>query len=405
MDQLVHISKTPYLARCVRSLVYMANVPYFAHEPDDLAIFESHERDWAAAGHRLSEEEIRARRAQHRKEAQDFDEASLLGIDFLTLKEVIPLLSGLTTIAMYGGVFDDRKKTPFQSRYVSMHDSILRSSNPEGCRELCALLEALGSSPTTIQVLKALELNWKFFDQDLATVQRLFLPVSNLRSVRLGIDAAYADGNDLFTGDFDTDGFDVDALQCYRAMDNGVLRTTLESLGQLEVLNIDFPVFSLFHEDEPIYCARLDQVLSTSHRWNRLRALALGGLEAERQDLMAILNLHKDTLRTLILGNITLVRTSWLPFLVWIRKTLKLDRFCLYGVLRGSLEDGTGATYDWVPANVACGWRRIDDYCTRRSNQLPLYPQEFGSEDAQMFQYAGDFNLDLGEETEYELLY
>lgn len=55
----------------------------------------------------------------------------------------------------------------------------------------------------------------------------------------------------------------------------------------------------------------LKDVFEPGFRWPKLQELGIGGLACERQELMQLLRLHKDTLRHLCLSGVHLQTTSW----------------------------------------------------------------------------------------------
>ncbi|KAI0384436.1 hypothetical protein F5Y04DRAFT_277809 [Hypomontagnella monticulosa] len=336
----------------------MAHAPVYNTETEVDVLHALRGSHWESMDIEMDEDRIEFFQTQHRKEVHELDEALAYGIDFSALKQVTPRLTGLTTIVMSSGEWREERKTPFKSIYMPFS----RTIHPEGCRQLWALLESLESSSASIKTLKAESLNWMFFNEHLA-IQDAFSPISDLRHIRLGISISLRNSY-------------WDAQGCYAAMDNGVLRNVLQSLKKVEVLDIGFPVVPKFSGTRGYYCARLDQVMSTHHRWDRLTNLTLRGLKLERWDLMAILSLHKDTLRVLRLKGIMLMKSSWLPFLVWIRNTLNLDRLCIKGDLYGYVEDDTEMFYQWRQTSPGTK-KSINAYCTRRSNELPLKPRQF----------------------------
>lgn len=256
---------------------------------------------------------------------------------------------------------------------------------PRGTREAVAFLEAAASlresnpsAPVRLESLTLGLLSWRFFEEEKAVLGRALETCRDLTTFRICVDTGMREthlnphtGMRLTTGrdeeaeeeeedeeeedddrtlypynddgtpnehylvgdvhqhphhnhhpllnpDDDHDGFGTEVLDCARVMSTGMLRDFLRCLESLEVLQVSF-LYNSVNLDFP---ARLGDVVQPKHRWEYLTTLKLENISTERQELLAVLKRHRDTLEALSLHNMSLRTTSWLILLPQIRKTL-----------------------------------------------------------------------------------
>ncbi|EMR72408.1 hypothetical protein UCREL1_545 [Eutypa lata UCREL1] len=315
LRRLREISLHPVFSRHVCSLTY------FAHALDSPKVtFREFVRD-----HRR---ELRWNRRLRRRnlstpqlmvEYRKYEEAADRQAAIMTAQTDIDVLK-----EFYEGRIRKKRPKPLDN---IMRGRNLYSLNPEGARPLEALMSANAEAQCDIRSFRAGSLNWRFFRHRAADLARLFRPLAHLTRIELNINVDPADERAR-----ESDS----AARCRRVLGRGVLREILRSMPALQSLCVELVSWD---GDDLDRGAALRDVVEPGFRWPQLRELVIGGVDCERQDIMDVLELHKDTLRHLCLRSIYLKTTSWKKLLPDIRKKLYLTDACICGDLYGHPEE------------------------------------------------------------------
>ncbi len=180
-----------------------------------------------------------------------------------------------------------------------MRGNNLYSLNPEGARPLEALLSANADAGCDIRSFRAGSLNWRFFKRGVGDLARLFRPLAGLTRIELNINVDPADERVHESHS---------ASRCRRVLSRGALRGILKSLPQLQSLCVELVSWDGEDLDRG---AALRDLVEPGFRWPALRELVIGGVDCDRHELMDLLELHSDTLRSLCLRSVYLKSTSW----------------------------------------------------------------------------------------------
>lgn len=105
--------------------------------------------------------------------------------------------------------------------------------------------------------------------------------------------------------------------QCKDAVRKGDLRRLLESMPNLETLNI---IFHYVEEESDVYPASLCDLVSETVHWKHLTSIEFEFIEASRRDLVDSIRLHSSTPRSIGLKDLRLVRSSQHVFLPQLRE-------------------------------------------------------------------------------------
>ncbi|RYP49377.1 hypothetical protein DL769_011080 [Monosporascus sp. CRB-8-3] len=327
LKRLRDISLHPIFSRHVFSLTYFAQ----ALDSPKVSFREfvrdyKQEMKWNKTKKVFSPTQLLAEYKKYEEAADKQDVIMRTQADITLLKEVMPRFPNLEQVTMssdlmfYEGIYRTRRSKPF--------DKIQRGNNrysldPEGVRPLEALLSANADVKCDLKQLRAGTMDWRFFKRSTGELARLFKPLSNLARIELMI---------TVDGMYETTD-EADAIaRCRRVLSKGALRAIFRSMPQLESLCIEL----LSWEGEDLdRGASLHHIIEPGFHWPRLRELVIGGVDCDRQELMAVLELHKETLRNLCLRNVYLKSTSWKKLLP---KKLYLTEPCICGNLYGHLE-------------------------------------------------------------------
>ncbi|KAI0388476.1 hypothetical protein F5Y17DRAFT_206145 [Xylariaceae sp. FL0594] len=344
LERLRQISLHPVLSKHVRSLMYSAEVfhsPALSWRQFVLEHKLERERNARLRGPNFSPARLQKWWRKYVDAVAKQDAIMSEQYDTAVLSEVLPRFPSLETLTMTAeGRYDDgqcriRRKTPFASDERPC--SIISGDyiRPEGKRHLEALLlanaNANANSKCALTTLRAGELHWRFFRQSGKELLNMFKPLANLTYIDLGIGVGppYDEDEPDWLGN------------CQRTLAGGALRIILKSMPQLQHLSIE-----VWAPEIHVRAARLRDIIEPGFRWPHLVKLVLSGIATDRSELLRTLLLHRDTLETLCLSNITLQSSSWWKLLSDIRKNLSLKDACICGDLFGVPEDDEGV--NWI---------------------------------------------------------
>ncbi|KAI0118420.1 hypothetical protein GGR51DRAFT_499494 [Nemania sp. FL0031] len=330
LDRLEAISLHPILSKQVVSLTYYAEV-LASPKVTWYEFLRNHKRNVRWNG--ILRETPHQLIGEYKKYSDAIDnqeEFTAEERDLKLLKEILPRFPKLKTIRMSPGRWLDdeefrvRRKNPFSEL---LKRSYLADIYPEGKHQFYALLMANAHSPCALTNLRAGPLHWSFFKRSERELFAMFKPLVNLTSIGFAIAVTAA-------GDLSPE--DSSFRRCKRLLAKGSVRKILKSLPQLQSLYIEVEDIE---PDVDGKGAWLKDVIEPGFRWAKLKQLTIGGIATNRMELADALMLHKDTLRTLCLRDVTLGSTSWRKFLPVLRKQLHLEEACICGDICGELEE------------------------------------------------------------------
>ncbi|KAH8673620.1 hypothetical protein BX600DRAFT_455799 [Xylariales sp. PMI_506] len=274
--------------------------------------------------------------------------------DFKCFDEVCARLTNLKSITLSADecFFEDvpMVKTPFDDLMSIFKEDVGKHVD---FRQLEVLLSGLRLSKSQPSLLRAGVLPWHIFSKDENRLREYALPLSHVRHLELVIDPPFGYDQDSILGQLQKHALTAAQGQNF-----------LEYMSKLEILDVEFTMKSGF---EVPGVAMMSLALPQDHKWQYLRELRLGNVKCERQDIMAICNLHKETLRELCLCEVHLSSTSWMVLLPEIRESLDLTHACICGTIYGTREDGIPGPESWsfsptTPAGIAL-WDAVNEYC------------------------------------------
>jgi hypothetical protein len=204
----------------------------------------------------------------------------------------------------------------------------MEESMQQAYRQLTLCLEAVSKSLARPVALRVGLISWKIFDTPPANIlMSTVAPLESL-SLRICVDSC-------------TPG----AEWCRATIEKGIMRTFLSAQRHLRCLEVHFQPFTgttrtwRFAHNDVKYPACLTHVLQPGHKWHSLRSLSLKHIDCRREDLIAVFDLHRDTLRELTLDAIKMVNTSVKTLISSIANTLDLHVCDVSGFMRGTPED------------------------------------------------------------------
>ncbi|RYP75119.1 hypothetical protein DL771_002580 [Monosporascus sp. 5C6A] len=334
LERLRAISLHPIFSRNVKSLIYIGDIrfppsPFFNFVRD-----YERTREYYYPSPDLSLSQLETGYKQYEAAASNQRRVLTSRLDVACLEEVLPRLTSLRMVTMsdncrfHKGRHAKPRPTPFNRTFDVLGPGL--TDRPFG-RPLDAFLLANASARCNIEHLRAGTLPWKFFDKDPAELKLIFSPFSNLRGIELYMD--------IIPEEHTRAGTWSELRRFRESMTKGTIRDLLSSMADLQVMSVNVECFHEIEETEDFYAvAPLSHWIQPAYRWQDLQKLVLSGIECPRQELMSMLELHRETLREVCLRDVDLKQTSWDKLLPWIRKTLYLHDACICGVLLGSSE-------------------------------------------------------------------
>ncbi|KAM0812744.1 putative F-box domain-containing protein [Seiridium cardinale] len=271
--------------------------------------------------------------------------------DFRCFAEVFAKLLNLRHITITSdSCFFEASSLPVgRNPFDHVSSKFIGEHHPKGCRNIDVVLSALQTAATELDTLRAGHIHWYFIERNLELLQQPPVSLTRLKHLELVFEGGTKAGEESRT--------------CHPTMKSGILRRFLSSLPHLEVLNLDFgwgPMGDTYH-------ASIDDIIAADHTWQRLNSLALRVLEDGRQDFMAVLNRHKDTLKEICLMDIRLNTMSLPELLAQIRCNLKLDYACICGFITGKADTEGNQVWEIRTHDRNKRWHRISNYCCRGS--------------------------------------
>ncbi|ETS75951.1 hypothetical protein PFICI_12895 [Pestalotiopsis fici W106-1] len=395
LAKLKEIAAHPVFARNVKKLMYITDKlkpradsyeRYVREYETTRAMMRLNEEKALHRSHLMNLSDIQLK--QHYSRYLEEIKAQRLNIrerrDFTHLVEVLPSFCNLQTVTVTSGNQFNARRWKLPSPYNDCAHDPHYHDPQQGVRELEAMLEALAIANVKIEELQAGSMNWQFFAQDSERLSQLFAPLANLTSIDLCLEL-----------ETDDDGIaEFDELEsCRDVLCRGMLRDLLKSMPGLKEFSI--VLTGEFDEEEAV--ASLDWVIAPGYRWPQLSGITLEGFDCTRAALWNFLDLHKDNLTSLYLGDIVM-HGSWHKLLPDIRHNLNLDDVLIYGRIYGytdeggETDEGFGPLDTWDEAwNLSVPEAYPDDmrssisrYCECNGNN---YPDEIPLDGATVAKY------------------
>ncbi|KAI1399186.1 hypothetical protein F4819DRAFT_510477 [Hypoxylon fuscum] len=338
LNQLFDLSSETQLARGIEYICY---APITLSTPGATANEYQHIRDsnhysdnnLEPLGGYTRYTSLRVEQANIMRTNRDFDLFLTAFQQFPRLRH-IKLFSYYSTLAQ-GGPLVQRAR---YGELTQFNYAINLTSAIASVRHLNILLEVIALARVKLETLELDQIDWRFFDRDVTELQKVLEPIAKLKCFNISI-------SNLYTHLIQPFAPMAELTRCRRLMDSGVLQKCLSIFTEARCLSLVFNHWCLpMHKWDPAFgappqSASLSQIVPKNFTWTHLTMLRLCHIDAERQELMAVLLRHKGTLQVLYLQSIYLRSSSWIPLLDSIRKELYLTEACIGGVLSGHFED------------------------------------------------------------------
>ena len=247
--------------------------------------------------------------------------------DFAVLREVLPRLTNVREISMRNAGWEI-DGNDYGSPFSAFFEYSMCSLAPHGVRQMEAVLHGLEGSGLQLNKLSAGSL-------DLELISKSFFE-KVVRSCGEGLERIQLCFD---TADADARAYEDDTSEIVKARartETGVVAKFLKQLPNLTELSMEFTASSMH---ETLYPAALCNIISPGFRWHHLRQLSLAAIEAERTELLAVLQLHRETLRYLCIQDCRLITTSWTRLFRQMKDILELEDIYVHGALKGRIED------------------------------------------------------------------
>ncbi|KAK3689731.1 hypothetical protein B0T22DRAFT_462112 [Podospora appendiculata] len=360
------IANHPVYPKYVKTLIYDAEVledarMTYRNYVDDTREFASMRsnalRARRAATPTVPDAELRAKFKAYKIAHAAQKQIVATSEDFQVLREVIAKFPNLDDILMSVD-FEFRKPEEDHNPDLELRgpfDKLGCATIPgfpkaEGVRHLSALLAAVQAAGRmkALKSIRAGSLHYSFFDHGLSAGSPIRIDggvdmFHNLTRFELSIHchSEFADEFGDENGSLDDDDDFDHVEECRRVMRTGVIRKLLRKMPNLEVLSILFSEHD-YDDDEAIFPASLSEIIPADQVWPNLETLKLGSIETDREELVAFLVRHKESLMSLSLQDIRLIETSWLKLLPQLKAELEpelMEDVWVTGVAYGQCED------------------------------------------------------------------
>ncbi|RYP58031.1 hypothetical protein DL769_009145 [Monosporascus sp. CRB-8-3] len=349
-DKLRAVARHPTISRHVKTLIYMAanlnEQPISLEEyieyttrgayrqnvercnpnwlPDTVPKVESCDLHQVP----LSVEEVQENYRHYVMAIEEQRQMLSTGEDFDVLREVFSRLPSLRSVVMendssFFPEFYREEKSPFNVFF----DYSMQPLEPEGVRQMDAIMHGLAGSGIHLEVLTAGYLHLSLIDK--CFFDKILAHCGGLKSINLMFSTA---DTDVTIHEDDTK---------YIAMARpltakGVIASFLSAMPQLNSFSIGFQT-SL--SNRLFYPAAFRDIVRPGFKWHHLRKVHLVAIKSDRQEMLDFFQLHRDTLRSVYLRDIRLVKTSWTRLLRQMKEILRLDDIRLCSWLHGKVED------------------------------------------------------------------
>lgn len=194
---------------------------------------------------------------------------------------------------------------------------------PIGVQPMRSLLLGLQKSGIKLESFQAGFVNWRIFQQSNTIFSKMQESLSGLRKLNLMVSTGVRHEDD--------EEADNETEECAWYLRNGRLKDLVSAAPNLEHLGICFAF------DQPDSPTDLRHVVG-DHRWPCLKTVRFDAISMRQDDWINFYKRHKDTLKRVQFGTISLLEYSWWPLFEEMRKTLFLDSMLFDGTLR-SFDD------------------------------------------------------------------
>ncbi|KAI0177982.1 hypothetical protein BJ166DRAFT_508423 [Pestalotiopsis sp. NC0098] len=280
--------------------------------------------------------------------------------DYKCLVDALPSFSNLGKVIMSSGHQFSRHLRGRKSAYDDVAHLPDHDPDPHGVRQLEVLLDGLGLHDMKIFDLRAGLLDWRFFDNDAERLFQLYEPLQYLTKIDLY----------LTIEDFDSEYVYEETLKCRDFLKKGVIKDFLKSLPHLK--DLSFQIQGDINDLHP--AASLDWIIEPGHKWPKLSAILLEGLDCSRAGIWRILELHKDKLLNFALGDVIL-DGSWRKLLSDIRHKLDIYDVLIYKQIVGHAEDPPRTVEGWDLGEHEFSFSKmrhsISSYCELNGRSYP----------------------------------
>src|SRR3569833_2335652 len=362
---ILGLLRKPSIAKNVKSLIYQADYVYSPRDAPGVIYEEWRAREQQELMRSPFSRQSPSFEAEIWRHYLEYVEAEKKSIrmlkwdlDRVFLRRIIANLPALSRVALrcgiYGSIHSEdpamltRRKGKKSCTSWPRRVAVDGFHGQLGRREFGFLSQALEGAACT-RDLRALQLglfSHTNFDSP-SSLLKLAKSLTSLSILEMVVDPRY------HRGDYD-DFVEFEEIwtECRETIAKGVLSQFLALLGGLEVIILWFSINRFYHEvpedDGSLFPACLNDILAPGHHWPNLATLDLNNVECTRQDLLGVLLLHRATLRSLRLRNMSLRDTSWLLLLPEIPANLQLEDAEVSGDLFGTSERHPHSREHWA---------------------------------------------------------
>ncbi|KAF7516381.1 hypothetical protein G7054_g14172 [Neopestalotiopsis clavispora] len=355
-DNLRHVQRVAQqYPTCVRSLIYRGRTIVDEVNADDFA--EQH-ADYMILkyGRELqhSSEDLQEHYARYKDGLEAQRKLIRTRGDFKYLTEIIGSLPQLQSITVNPDVyfFPDLIPHKIKSPFDDLFHECSQKSGFDLIRHVEAVLFALQGAAAKIEVLRLGPVHWRVIEHNFNVLSMPLQALSNLRHLEL-----------VFTlGKWSP----CQASACREVVRSGALRSFLSTLPLLEVLNVDFS--SIGHSRK--FGASVDDIIPRGHTWRHLHSLALRNMEEGEQDVVSVLQRHKESLREVCLSNFRLGKISLPALLGQMRNNLTLTYACVCGLITGPADDQGKMEWVLLRSTIEGDWHRVMNYVSLLASWL-----------------------------------
>lgn len=350
-ERLIAISKCPIISEYVKEIIYIPNtlddetsrkvwessVPVYGDGPRNLKGPPSPsatEREWRVwrrdvkrsldPPNPYTRKEMDVAWEVYKRMLLEQDELRASGYGLRQFTEALARFPRLVDVRMnHGwalwpgawGLWGVERVNPFDAALANGGGDHLHE-HPSGVYQFCSLIAALHRAGCQLQCLHAGDVNWKFLQQDEATIQKIKDVLKMVRDLTLVISLGYTENE-----------IGVEIPECRRWIyENDKNKDKLYDLltSAPDLTNLDFTL------DWNVPYAPIEfKDIVQSYTWPSLRVLYLDNIDAADQDWIAFFERHSPTLKHLSFRSIKLLTGGWPEALEHMQKCLTLESACV----------------------------------------------------------------------------
>ncbi|KAK5651187.1 hypothetical protein OQA88_12735 [Cercophora sp. LCS_1] len=357
-DMLLSIADHPVYSEYVSTLVYNADVMRL--DRANLALFRANIQNTSRIDKKLnlqalevSDDIIEERYRQYNRLFDEQQDILANNTNFAVLKHAVSKFSNLREIVVCcGGEMGSHRRADRVLLYSYQLTSEGMTDGTGAARHLESLLQAVEAADTKLDRVRAGKMHVSFFDPLRFELQSLEF-LSNVTIFDIVIQVIQPPPG-LYSDEPSMNTVQKQIRDCRKVMAKGTLRRVLDSMPHLVSLRLIVEEDHSFDYDAFRGPVLWDHIMPEGKVWPRLKNFSLGDIETDRDQLVAFLVKHKDTLVTLEMEYMRLKSTSWMKLLPQLRKGFRgspAKKIVFSRVLIGASEDDGHPPEQWLLGN------------------------------------------------------